>query len=98
MVNRHVLFGPLYFKTKVGDRIYLSNMSRVYQYQVDKREFIAATRVDVVRQTKRPIVTLITCDATGAGRLMIRGKFQKSYRINDATPKLKRALLGPVNN
>lgn len=98
MVNRHVLFGPLYFKTKVGDQIYLSNMSRVYQYRVYKREFIAATRVDVVRQTKRPIVTLITCDATGAGRLMIRGKFQKSYRINDATPKLKRALLGPVNN
>ena len=98
MVNRHVLFGPLYFKTQVGDRIYLSNMTKVYQYKVYQRKFIAATRVDVVRQTKRPIVTLITCDATGAGRLMIRGKLQKSYRISHATPKLKRALLGPVNN
>ena len=98
MVNPHVLFGPLYFKTKVGDHIYLSNMSHVYQYKVYRREFIAATRVDVVKQTKQPIVTLITCDATGAGRLMIRGKFQKSFKLNQATPKLKRALLGPVNN
>lgn len=98
MVNPHVLFGPLYFKTKVGDRVYLSNMSRVYQYKVYQRKFIAATRVDVVRQTKKPIVTLITCDATGAGRLMIRGKLQKSFKISQATPKLKRALLGPVNN
>ncbi|PAK87620.1 class A sortase [Lentilactobacillus parakefiri] len=98
MVNRHVLFGPLYFKTKVGDQIYLSNMTRVYQYKVYQRKFIAATRVDVVRQTRQPIVTLITCDATGAGRLMIRGKLQKSYRVSQATPKLKRALLGPVNN
>ncbi|GAA3183902.1 class A sortase [Lentilactobacillus kefiri] len=98
MVNPNVLFGPLYFKTKVDDHVYLSNMKRVYQYKVYQRTFIAATRVDVVRQTKQPIVTLVTCDATGAGRLMIRGKFQKSYRLTKATPKLKRALLGPVNN
>ncbi len=77
MVNRHVLFGPLYFKTRVGDEVYLSDLKHVYQYQVYRREFIAATRVDVVRQTKRSIVTLITCDATGAGRLMIRGNFKK---------------------
>lgn len=98
MVNRHVLFGPLYFKTRVGDKVYLSDLKHVYQYQVYRREFIAATRVDVVRQTKRSIVTLITCDATGAGRLMIRGKLQKSYLLNQASPKIKRALLGPVNS
>lgn len=98
MVNRHVLFGPLYFKTRVGDEVYLSDLKHVYQYQVYRREFIAATRVDVVRQTKRSIVTLITCDATGAGRLMIRGKLQKSYLLNQASPKIKRALLGPVNS
>ncbi|KRL20282.1 class A sortase [Lentilactobacillus kisonensis] len=98
MVNRHVLFGPLYFKTKVGDNIYLTDMKRVYHYRVYQRTFIAATRVDVVKQTKRPIVTLITCDATGAGRLMIRGKLVNKYVIDQATPKLKRALLRPANN
>ncbi len=28
MVNRHVLFGPLYFKTKVGDNIYLTDLKK----------------------------------------------------------------------
>lgn len=30
MVNRHVLFGPLYFKTKVGDNIYLTDLKKKY--------------------------------------------------------------------
>lgn len=98
MVNRHVLFGPLYFKTKVGDNIYLTDLKKVYHYRVYRRVFIAATRVDVVKQTKKAIVTLITCDATGAGRLMIRGKLVNQYSLSQATPKLKRALLRPANH
>ncbi|GHP13142.1 class A sortase [Lentilactobacillus fungorum] len=98
MVNRHVLFGPLYFKTKVGDNVYLTDMKTIYHYRVYRRTFIAATRVDVIKQTKKPILTLITCDATGAGRLMIRGKLVDRYRLSQATAKLKRALLRPANN
>ncbi|GEP23398.1 class A sortase [Lentilactobacillus diolivorans] len=98
MVNHYVLFGPLYFKTKVGDRIFLTDMKTIYQYQAYQRKFIAANRVDVVDQTRKPIVTLVTCDATGAGRLMIRGKLVNKYPLNTATPKLKRALLRPANN
>ncbi|EEI19792.1 sortase family protein [Lentilactobacillus buchneri ATCC 11577] len=98
MVNRKILFGPLYFKTRVGQTIYLTDMNRVYQYQVYQRAFIAATRVDVIKQTKKPIVTLVTCDATGKGRLLIRGRLVKTFKLRDATQKIKRALLRPANS
>lgn len=98
MVNPKILFGPLYYKTKVGQQIYLTDMKQVYQYRGYRRTFIAATRVDVINQTKRPIVTLVTCDATGKGRLMIRGRLVAQYRLNAATPKIKRAFLRPANN
>lgn len=97
MVNRNVLFGPLYFKTRVGQPIYLTDMKRVYQYRVYQRVFIAANRIDVIKQTRRSIVTLITCDATGKGRLMVRGRLIRSLALSQASPKLKRALLRPAN-
>ncbi|KRM94751.1 sortase family protein [Lentilactobacillus senioris DSM 24302 = JCM 17472] len=98
MVDSNILFGPLYTKAQAGQLIYLTNMKTVYEYRIYKRQFIAATDVDVINQTQRPIITLITCDATGAGRLMIRGRYLKSYSLNQAEPKIKRALNGPVNS
>ncbi len=91
MTRKDILFSPLYFKSKVGDRVYVTDMKSVYTYRLYQRTFIAATRVDVVNQTKAPIITLITCDATGAGRLMLRGRlveqqpFKKSCPVHSKT-------------
>lgn len=98
MVDPNILFGPLYAKAQAGQLIYITNMKTVYVYRVYKRQFIAATDVNVVNQTKHKIITLITCDATGAGRLMIRGSFLKNYPLKQATPKIKQAVNGPVNS
>lgn len=98
MVRKDVLFSPLFFKTKVGDSIYLTNMKKVFKYKAYTRKYIAATRVDVVDQTKRDIVTLVTCDATGAGRLMIRGKLVDSYAYKDAPTTIKKQFNGKFNN
>lgn len=98
MVDPNVLFGPLYDKARTGQLIYITDMKTVYEYRIYKRQFIAATDVNVINQTKRKIITLITCDATGAGRLMIRGRYLKNYPLKRANPKIKRALNGPVNS
>lgn len=98
MVAKDVLFGPLYYKTAVGAKVYLTDMKKVYVYKVYQRKFIAATDVKVVDQTKQKIVTLITCDATGAGRLMVRGALVDQYALNQADSKIKRAFNGPVNS
>ena len=85
-----ILFSPLYYHAKVGQMIYITNMDRVYEYKIYQREFIAATRVDVVNNTPEKIITLITCDATGANRLMIRGKFVKSEPFTQAPQNVQK--------
>ena len=85
-----ILFSPLYYHAKVGQMIYITNMDRVYEYKIYQREFIAATRVDVVDNTPEKIITLITCDATGANRLMIRGKFVKSEPFTKAPQNVQK--------
>ncbi|MCQ2569479.1 MAG: sortase, partial [Limosilactobacillus sp.] len=77
---------------KVGQKIYLTDMDKVYQYEVSERTFIPATKVEVVNDTPEKIITLITCNSDGSRRLMIRGNYEKSYPINDAPTAVKKAL------
>ncbi|WP_251067902.1 class A sortase [Apilactobacillus xinyiensis] len=72
MEDKKVLFSPLYYKAKVGQYVYLTNMNKIYKYRIYQKKFIKATDLSVIRNTKNKIVTLITCDATGIGRLMVR--------------------------
>lgn len=80
--SKSILFSPLYWQAKKGQKIYLTDAQKVYEYQVTKRKFISAYDVDVINPTRKPIVTLITCDATGANRLLIQGDLVKvsSYK------------------
>lgn len=98
MVSHTILFSPLYFKTKVGQKIYLTNATTVYEYRVSVRKFIAATDVQVVNPTKQKLVTLITCDATGANRLMIRGKYVKKMAYRQAPLTVRKGFAGKFNN
>lgn len=87
-----ILFSPLYYHAKKGQMIYLTDMKRVYEYRIYQRKFIKATDVQVVNDTKNAIVTLITCDDTGKGRLMIRGKLVRSEKFSQAPQKAQKAL------
>lgn len=85
-----ILFSPLYYHAKVGQMIYITDMTKVYEYKIYQRKFIAATQVDVVNNTPQKIITLITCDSTGTNRLMIRGKFVKSEKFTQAPQKVQK--------
>lgn len=98
MTSQTILFSPLYWKTRVGQKIYLTDAKRVYEYQVSVRKFIPATDVQVIAQTKEKLVTLITCDATGANRLMIRGKYVKQMAYKDAPTSVQKGFHGSFNN
>ncbi|PBQ23031.1 class A sortase [Levilactobacillus brevis] len=98
MTSQTILFSPLYWKTRVGQKIYLTDAKRVYEYQVSVRKFIPATDVQVIAQTKQKLVTLITCDATGANRLMIRGKYVKQMAYKDAPMSVQKGFHGSFNN
>lgn len=62
------------------------------------RKFIPPTDVQVVNQTKRKLVTLITCDATGANRLMIRGKYVQKMPYKQAPESVRKGFAGSFNN
>jgi len=98
MSSQSILFSPLYWKTRVGQMIYLTNAKTVFVYKVSVRRFIPATDVGVVAQTKQKLVTLITCDATGANRLMIRGKYVKQMAYKDAPSSVQKGFHGGFNN
>lgn len=85
-----ILFSPLYYHAKVGQMIYITDLNRVYEYRIYQRQFIDATDVQVVNDTPQKIITLITCDATGARRLMIRGNFVKSELFKQAPQRVQK--------
>ena len=87
-----ILFSPLYYRAKVGQKIYLTNMAKVYVYRITAKQFVSKYRVDLVQNTSEKIITLITCDATGKNRLMVRGKYLKSMQYKNAPEKIQRAF------
>lgn len=93
-----ILFSPLYYHAKVGQMVYLTDLKRVYEYKIYKRTFIAATRVDVVNNTKQSIITMVTCDATGARRLLIRGHYVKSEPFKSAPANVQKAFSSKYTN
>ncbi|MFD1420466.1 class A sortase [Lactiplantibacillus songbeiensis] len=99
MIKHGALFSPLYYKSKVGQMIYLSDMSHIYEYKTTQRSFIAATDVQVIDDVPgKKLVTLITCDKTGAGRLMIRGTYVKKWQFRQAPTGIQKSFSSHFNN
>ncbi|WP_304251576.1 class A sortase [Limosilactobacillus gastricus] len=93
-----ILFSPLYYHAKVGQKIYITDLDRVYEYRIYERKFIDATQVEVVNNTAERIITLITCNDDGSRRLMIRGSYVKSYTYNHAPAKVQKAFSQKYTN
>ncbi len=99
MVRKDILFSPLYWKMRPGMKIYVTDLKRIYTYKATERKFIAATRVDVINDVpNQKLITLITCDATGAKRLMIRGKYESSMAYKKAPKKIQSSFSKNFNN
>ncbi len=93
-----ILFSPLYYHAKVGQKVYLTDLNRVYEYKIYQRKFIPATDVQVVDDTPQKIITMVTCDATGANRLLIRGNFIKSEKFKQAPKSVQKSLSEKYTN
>ncbi|OYR88220.1 class A sortase [Lactobacillus taiwanensis] len=73
MTARGVLFSPLE-NTKIGEKVYLTNLDKIYVYRIYMKKIVDPTAVWLVDNTKQNIVTLITCADGGVNRWAIRGK------------------------
>lgn len=99
MIKHGALFSPLYYKSKVGQMIYLSDAKHIYAYKTTTRKFIQATDVQVINDVpQKKLVTLITCDKTGAGRLMIQGTYQQKWSFDKAPAAVQKSFTSHFNN
>lgn len=82
--NKDILFSPLY-QAQVGDIIYVTDMTDVYEYKLATKKVIAATDIYIIDDLPdQTLLTLITCAEKGTKRLAIQADFVQSYPIEDA--------------
>lgn len=87
-----ILFGPLY-QTKLGDTIYITDLSNIYEYTISTKKIIKATDIYVINDIPhQTILTLITCAEAGTKRLAVRANFTAQYPFHNAPQKLRQAF------
>lgn len=70
--HRGLLFEPL-MRVSKGDLIYLTDLDKVYTYEVDFIEVVDKYRLDLLENNGNDIVTLITCNYDLVDRVAVRG-------------------------
>lgn len=75
MTNNGALFSPLE-NTQIGQNIYITDLNHTYTYKIYSKKIVDPHDVYLVNNTKKPIITLITCANGGSMRWCIRGALQ----------------------
>lgn len=85
------LLSPLDY-AKVGDLIYITDMSHVYIYKMTIKETIDMSHVEVVDDVPgKKLITLITCEVltgTEDDRIFVRGELQKVEKATNSNIKV----------
>lgn len=82
--GRDVLFGPLY-RAKVGDAIFVTDGSQIYEYKINNKNVILSTDTHVINdQADKKMLTLITCANSGVDRLAVEAEFVDSKPFDKA--------------
>ena len=91
--NSNVLFTPLFYKGKIGMKVYLTDFKKVYTYKICETQTVDPSRVDLTYDTpNQNIVTLIMCNESGDKRVYFRGRLIKTQNINKVRPKIQKDL------
>lgn len=92
--GKTLMFSPLYYEGKVGQKIYLTDMKKVYEYTATDLERIKSTDVQWTHDISgKKVITLITCNYTAeAGRVMMQGELTKTYDWDSAPKEAKNAF------
>ncbi len=87
MTNQGILFSPLK-QVSEGDKIYLTDMQRVFTYRVTAKKTISETQVQWIDDVPdKKLVTLITCASPTEGevnRIVVQGELINTTQATDA--------------
>lgn len=78
MNDYKTLFSPL-LNIKKQAKMYLTNGSKVYEYTVVTKRYIAPTEISVIDNHNTAELTLITCSLDGKKRLLVQGPLTATY-------------------
>lgn len=79
MTSKGILFSPLE-DAKKGQLVYLTNLNKIYVYKIYMKKKVSPYAVWLVDNTKKPVVTLITCADGGVNRWAVRGNLIKTEK------------------
>ncbi|KMN39095.1 class A sortase [Lysinibacillus sp. LK3] len=90
--EKDILFSPLY-KASIGDTVYVTDLTNIYEYHLASKKVIAATDIYVIDDIpNKTVLTLITCADNGSKRLAIQADFVQQYPFDKAPEKLSEAF------
>lgn len=87
MTNKGILFSPIE-RAQIGQKVYLTDLKKVYTYKIYYKKVVNPYAVWLVNNTKKKMVTLITCANGGINRWAIRGKLVKTQKATAKTLKI----------
>lgn len=88
----NMLFSPL-DKAKSGMLIYITDKDKIYTYQITEVSHIDPTQVDVLNDTDKAEITLITCtDMEATARILVKGELINTENYSDASSDIIKAF------
>lgn len=99
IVGPHLLLTDMINNTKPGDKIYLTDLDQVYEYDTYFADMVEPTRVDLVDMNltspdDKAIVTLMTCNWDGSLRYIVQAKLVKTMPYAKASPDVIKGFEG----
>lgn len=78
--QKNLLFGPLE-NIKTGAQIVITDFKKDYIYSVTSKDIVSEMDADVIEETNKKEITLITCDKAvkTEGRLVVKGELVDSF-------------------
>lgn len=93
-IHEELLFAPL-TRVQYGDVVYLTDLEKVYVYEIDSIRTVPPTAIEVLDPTPEPILTLITCDSTLQDRIVVQGSLKQIVDISEASDDMINAFSLP---
>ncbi|WP_432705446.1 class A sortase [Enterococcus gallinarum] len=87
--KKDLLFTPL-TKVKIDEKIYLTNLDKVYIYRITNIEIVSPTDVQCLDEVpNKKLVTLLTCDTlAGTNRIIVQGELIDEIEVDKASQEV----------